>query len=135
MLSKKNWGYITSSLFFLSKGKNNISEFNYDIISFLSNSILNIRHNKNLTPINFTNYELTEDNINYISNFSISRNAILYYNKSKNALSDKEYSQFFYCILKPTSLEYLVMNECGINGDTFPFLFNKKRYKYLQKFI
>ena len=111
----------------------NISEYNFDIISFLSNSILSIQHNRYLTSINFSNCKLTEDNINHISSFIVSSSAILNCNISKNILSAKQCSQLGYCILKSTSLETLIMNECGINGETLPFLFNAKGSKCLKK--
>ena len=111
----------------------NISEYTFDIITFLSNSLLNIQHNKNLTSINFTNCKLTEDNINHISSFIVSSNAILTCNISKNILSAKACSQFGYCILKSTSLETLIMNECGITGETLLFLFNAKGSKCIKK--
>ena len=111
----------------------NISEYNFDIISFLSNSLLNIQHNKNLTSINFTNCNLSEDDISHIANFIVSSNSILSCDISKNNLSTKSCSQFGYCILKSTTLETLVMNECGITGETLLFLFNAKGSKSIKK--
>ena len=111
----------------------NISEYNFDIISFLSNSILNTQYNKNLSSINFTNCKLSEDDINHISNFIVSSTSLLSCDISKNILSTKSCSQFGYCILKTSSLETLKMNECGINGESLPFLFNAKGSKCIKK--
>ena len=111
----------------------NISEYNFNIISFLSNSILNIQNNKNLVSISFTNCKLNEDDTNHIVNFIVASNTILYCDISKNILSPKSCSQFGYCISKTTSLETLKMNECGINGETLLFLFNAKGSKSIKK--
>ena len=111
----------------------NISEYTFNIISYLSNSIFNIQNNKNLTSINFTNCKLNEDDINHISNFIASSTSILSCDISKNILSPKSCSQFGYCVQKTTSLETLIMNECGINGESLPFLFNTKGSKCIKK--
>ena len=111
----------------------NISEYTFNIISYLSTSILNIQNNKNLTSINFTNCKLNEDDINHISNFIASSTSILSCDISKNILSPKSCSQFGYCVQKTTSLETLIMNECGINGESLPFLFNTKGSKCIKK--
>ena len=110
----------------------NISEYNFDIISFLSNSILNIQNNKNLTSINFKNCKLSDDDTNRISNFIATSTSLIYCDISQNILSPKSCSQLGYCILKTTSLETLKMNECGINGESLPFLFNAKGSKCMK---
>ena len=111
----------------------NISEYTFNIISYLSNSILNIHNNKNLTSINFTNCKLNEDDINHISNFIALSTSILSCDISRNILSPKSCSEFGYCVQKTTSLETLKMNECGINGESLPFLFNTKGSKCIKK--
>ena len=111
----------------------NISEYYFDIISFLTNSILNTQYNKNLTSINFTNCKLSDDDINHISNFIVSSTSLVCCDISKNILSTKSCSQFGYCILKTSSLETLKMNECGINGESLPFLFNAKGSKCIKQ--
>ena len=110
-----------------------ISEYNFNIISFLSNSILNIQFNKNLTSITFNDCKLTDEDINHISNFIVSSSSLLYCDISQNILSAKSCSQFGYCILKTTSLETLKLNECGINGESLLFLFNAKGSKCIKK--
>ena len=110
----------------------NISEYNFNIISFLSNSILNIQNNKNLVSINFSNCKLNEEDINHIVNFIVASTSILSCDISKNILSAKSCSQFGYCILKTSSLETLKMNECGISGETLLFLFNAKGSKCIK---
>ena len=110
----------------------NISEYSFNIISLLSNTLLNIQHNKNLVSINFTNCKLNDEDINHIVNFIVADNSLLYCDISKNILSPKSCSQFGYCISKSSSLETLKMNECGINGETLLFLFNAKGSKCIK---
>ena len=111
----------------------NISEYNFNIISYLSNSIFNNQNNKNLISITFSNCKLNEEEIHHISNFIASSTSILSCDISQNILSTKSCSQFGYCMQKTTTLETLKMNECGINGESLPFLFNTKGSKCLKK--
>ena len=50
----------------------------------------------------------------------------------KNILSPLACSTFGYCILKTTSLETLIINECGIKGESLLFIFNGKGSKPLK---
>ena len=109
-----------------------LSNHNFNILSYLNNSLLNYNINKKLTSINFTNCKLNEEDIKNISNYIIANTNLLSCDISKNILSTKACSQFGYCLTKSTSLETIKMNECGINGESLLFLFNAKGSKYLK---
>ena len=109
-----------------------LSNHNYNILSSLGNTLLNYDVNKKLTSINFSNCKLTDEDINYISNYIVASPSLLFCDISKNILSTKSCSQFGYCIPKSTSLETLKMCECGISPESLLFLFNAKGSKCLK---
>ena len=135
MFSKKD--SLTPFITYFSSNDNNITEIdlsnhNFNILSYLNNSLLNYDINKKLTSINFTNCKLNDEDIKTISNYIVASPNLLSCDISKNILSAKACSQFGYCINKTSSLETIKMNECGINGESLLFLFNAKGSKCLK---
>jgi Ran GTPase-activating protein (RanGAP) involved in mRNA processing and transport len=112
-----------------------LSNHTFGILNTLNNTLLNYDVNKKLTSINFTNCKLTDEDINYISNYIVASPNLLCCDISKNTLSTKACSQFGYCVPKSTSLETIKLCECGINPESLLFLFNAKGSKCLKNLI
>ena len=109
-----------------------LSNHNFHIPFALNNSLLNYNINNQLTAISFNNCQLNEDDIKSITNYIVSSTSLLLCDIGKNILSPLACSTFGYCILKTTSLETLIINECGINGESLLFIFNGKGSKPLK---
>ena len=98
----------------------------------LGTSLLNYNINKNLISLNFSECELKESDIKNIANYTVASNSLLVLDIGKNILTPLSCSTLGYCILKTTSLETLILNECGINEESLLFLFNGKGSKPLK---
>ena len=83
-----------------------------------------------LDNLNFL--DLSENDIKDIANYVVASNSLLVLDIGKNILSPLSCSTLGYCILKTTSLETLILNECGINEESLLFLFNGKGSKPLK---
>ena len=92
----------------------------------LGTSLLNYNINKNLISLNFSECELKESDIKNIANYVVASNSLIVLDIGKNVLTPLSCSTLGYCILKTTSLETLILNECGINEESLLFLFNGK---------
>ena len=104
----------------------NLSNHDFNVPTLLSTSLLNYSKSKNLTSISFSGCNLNKEDIEYITNYLIESPIVTYCNLSNNPLTQIACSTFAYCLQRTKSLETLIMNNCGINGETLLFLFNGK---------
>ena len=110
----------------------NLSKHDFNVPTLLSSSLLNYSISKNLTLINFSSCNLNKEDIQYIANYIVQSPIILSCNIGNNPLTPLSCSTFAYCLQKTKSLEQLIMNNCGINGESLLFLFNGKGSKTLK---
>ena len=66
-----------------------LSNHTFGILNTLNNTLLNYDVNKKLTSINFSNCKLTDEDINYISNYIVASPNLFCCEISKNTLSTK----------------------------------------------
>ena len=110
----------------------NLSRHDFNVPTLLSTSILDYSISKKLTSICFNSCNLNKEDIQYISNYIVQSPIMLSCNIGNNALTPLACSTFAYCLQKTKSLEQLIMNNCGINGESLLFLFNGKGSKTLK---
>jgi hypothetical protein len=104
----------------------NLSRHDFNVPTLLSSSLLNYSINKNLVSISFNSCNLNKEDIQYIANYIVQSPIMLSCNIGNNPLTPLACSTFAYCLQKTKSLEQLIMNNCGINGESLLFLFNGK---------
>ena len=104
----------------------NLSRHDFNVPTLLSSSLLNYSINKNLVSICFNSCNLNKEDIQYIANYIVQSPIMLTCNIGNNPLTPLACSTFAYCLQKTKSLEQLIMNNCGINGESLLFLFNGK---------
>ena len=109
-----------------------LSNHTINIPMNINNSLLNYDINNKLTAIHFSSCKLNEEDIKAISNYIVLSTSILLCDISKNNLSQLSCSTFGYCILKTTSLENLLINECGITAENISLILNGKGSKPLK---
>ena len=110
----------------------NLSRHDFNVPTLLSSSLLNYSINKNLVSISFNSCNLNKEDIQYIANYIVQSPIMLSCNIGNNPLTPLACSTFAYCLQKTKSLEQLIMNNCGINGESLLFLFNGKGSKTLK---
>ena len=120
--------------------QNNLTEidFSYNIFnipSLLSESLLNYNISKKLTSINFSNSDLSDDDINVIAKYLEENQSVKKCDISNNPLSQKSCFKLGAMLEKNFTMEQLNLEKCNLNGENIICIFKSKGNKGLKHII
>ena len=108
---------------------------NFNIPSLLSNSLLNFDMNKKLISINFSNCDLSDDDINIIVKYIEDNPLMKFCDISNNNLSQKSCFKLGAMLEKNTTLEKINLNNCNLTGENIMPICSNKGSKGLRHII